>query len=187
MSTSTIDRDVILISVARVGPATKAMNISNWPVDSIPSTAKLAAGILPFFDEGDTILLSKEFLEECGTHFWVVFCGIRQNSESPSETACREANEETAGVLDISMRQVEEAEQRGYFIDYYDEKTDFFYRMYCVVLDTKPSIEKFIQSVDMEEDEWGYFPTKDVIHNTDGSLSGTDTKLYGISIRIEMP
>lgn len=164
------------------------MDFSDWH-PSAPTTAKLAAGLLLFFDGGRTVLLGKEFREKYSSHYWMEFGGNKEGNESPAETACREANEETAGVLDISVEQVREAEQGDRFVDYYNEKTGFFYRMYCVILDKKPAIEEFhhnaIGKRDVEKIDWCYFPTKDVIYNEEGSLPDTDVKLYStMCIRI---
>ena len=162
---------------------------STWPVGpnslmekQVPSTAQLASGLLLFFDEGRTILLGKEFRKRDSTYSWMEFGGKVEGTESPAETACREANEETAETLNISVQQVQQAEQDGHFIDYYNDKTNFFYRMYCVRLKKKPSTEEFSKNAvgksNVEKIEWCYFPSRDIIYNQDGSLPGTDVKLY---------
>lgn len=155
------------------------------------SRPKLCAGILPFFDNGKTILLGKEFRERDNNFAWMEFGGQHENNETLAETACRECNEETAGTLHITIEQVQSAERLGHYVDHYNEKTNNFYRMYCLKLDgEKPMIETFNENAKgkdhVEKTEWRYFETKDVIYNNDGILPNTDIKIYKTTcIRIE--
>lgn len=181
---STIERD------ACVTPKHMDVVTSTWPVCSNPS-AKLASGLLLFFDGGDTILLGKEFRERYGASFWMEFGGNREEGESPAETARREATEETAEVLNIPLERVLESERRGWFVDYYNGKTNYFYRMYCVLLDVKPDVSEFARCAvgkdHVEKAEWRYFGTRDVVYSEDGCLSGTGDKLYStLCVRLAM-
>ena len=62
--------------------------------------------------------------------------------ETLAETAYRESQEETAWMLDTTLNLIKKAEEKGHYVDFYNEKTNFFYRMYCV---------KMIQKVDIED------------------------------------
>ncbi len=143
---------------------------------------KLAAGILPFFDNGESVLLGKEFRERENNYVWMEFGGKQENNETLAETACREANEETAYTLNITLDKVLSAEQKGHYIDYYNEKTNVFYRKYCIKLSEKPDPEMFVlNSKDkdhVEKIEWKYFKASDVIFNHDGNILGTEERLY---------
>jgi len=153
--------------------------------------AQLAAGILPFFDNGKTILLGQEYRKRDNSYSWMEFGGKLENGETLAETACREANEETGGTLGVTIDQVLASEQNGHYIDRYNEKSNVFYRMYCVLFEgemiTPESFKlnsegkKHVGKVD-----WQYFDSKNVIYNLDGKLPGTEIPLYGtMQIRLK--
>lgn len=156
-----------------------------------PTTAKLAAGILPFFDGWKIILLGREFRERTNSYCWMEFGGKLEEGETLAETACREANEETAGTLGVTLEQVQLAEQNGHYVDHYNDKTNMFYRMYCVKFEgEKPALDSFKENAkhsnDVEKDEWGYFAASDVVYSEDGWLPGTEAKLYStMLVRLE--
>lgn len=133
---------------------------------------KLAAGVLVFFDDGNTILLGKEYRKRYNCYAWMEFGGNLDGNESLLDAACREANEETADVLNINIRQLQTAENKGHFIDFYNENTAVFYRMYCIKLEYKPDIQSFKQNSvgkkNVEKVEWKYFDTSDVLYNREG-------------------
>lgn len=143
-----------------------------------------ASGVLPFFDNGKTVLLGKEYRKTCNESVWMEFGGKPELSETPAETACREANEETAWSLNLRLDQVEEAEKNGHYVDYLNPGTGTFYRMYCVFLDEKIDLSVFHEnkkrnSEHVEKDDWGYFSTEDVIYGE--SLPIPDGKIYSTS------
>jgi len=155
----------------------------------------VAAGVLPLFKTKTGkihVLLGKEYRKRYDNYSWLEFGGKHESNETLAETACREANEETAGTLGITLEQVEEAETLGQFIDYYNPKTDVFYRMYFVYLtQAKPEPVLFrsnaIGKSNVEMIEWKYFNLDDVLNNVDGVLPDTDVKLYSTTaIRIAM-
>lgn len=172
---------------------------SVWPVGTqfsnenhIPSNAKLAAGVLLFFD-GKTILLGKEFRKNTDSYSWMEFGGKREGNETPAETAWREGNEETAQTLSIALtlESVKEADRKKEYIEYYNEKSNFFYRMYWIKLNFMPTSDSFVKNAlgkkDVEMVEWRYFPYKDVIYNQGGVLPGTNVPLYStFCIRLQM-
>lgn len=156
------------------------------------SAKTVAAGVLPLFDGGKTVLLGKEYRKRYDSYAWMEFGGKHEKDETVAQTACRECNEETADTLGITLQQVQEAEELGQFIDYHNPKTDVFYRMYFLYLtQSKPDTELFkINSVgksNVEMVEYKYFRTEDVLNNVDGVLPDTDVKLYATNcIRIAM-
>jgi 8-oxo-dGTP pyrophosphatase MutT (NUDIX family) len=151
--------------------------------------SQVAAGVLPFFDDGRTILLGQEYRERTNSYAWMEFGGKREEGESLAKTACREANEETACSLQLDLHQVELAESKGHYVDHYNENTGVFYRMYVVKLEKKPKLETFKINAktcnDVEKVEWQYFNTTDVISSCDGHLPGTDVPLYS-TMRIRL-
>jgi 8-oxo-dGTP pyrophosphatase MutT (NUDIX family) len=146
------------------------------------SYAHVAAGVLPFFHNGQSILLGKEYRKRYNSYAWMEFGGKREGNETLAETACREANEETAGTLHITLEQVQLAEKNGRYVDYHNPKTDVFYRMYCLDFDSAPDIEVFqtnaVGKSHVEMVEWRYFAAKDVLENENGVLPNTDVKIY---------
>jgi len=153
----------------------------------------IAAGVLPFFDDGSTILLGLEYRKVYNTYTWMEFGGKKEGDESLAETACREANEETAGTLGLTLEQVLQAERAEHYVDYYNEKSGVFYRMYCVRVGTKPTLAQFEENAKQRNNEhvekisWAYFKAFDVIYNKNGILPGTDAKVYSTSqIRLEL-
>ena len=152
----------------------------------------VAAGVLPLFDNGKTVLLGREYRKRYDGYFWMEFGGKHEVGETLAETACREANEETAQTLGITLTQVQEAEQLNQYVEYYNPKTSVFYRTYYVYLDQpKPCPKTFEENAigksHVEMVEWRYFNTTDVLNNKDGTLEGTDVKLYETNlIRIAM-
>ena len=162
--------------------------MSHHVTSEIPTDAKIAAGILPFFDNKNKILLGKEYRKRYDSYSWMEFGGKQEKGESLAEVACREANEETAGTLGVQLSQVEFAELNNHYIDYYNPDSKFFYRMYCVNLDTeKPSPETFLanskEKDHVEMVEWEYFNAQDVLSSSDGTLPGTDVKLYSTMLK----
>lgn len=148
-----------------------------------------AAGVLPFFDNGKTILLGKEYRKANDEYTWMEFGGKQELGEGLSYTAWREGNEETAFSLGLKLEQVEEAERNGHYVDYLNPKTQTFYRMYCVFLEEKVNLsviqENAKDSHKVEKIEWKYFNTVDVIYN--GYLPIPDGKIYSTAkIRYEM-
>lgn len=148
------------------------------------STPKLVcAGVLPFFDRNNMILLGSEYRKRQDSCFWMEFGGKQEKGETLAETAWREANEETADLLQITLEQVLAAERKGYYIDHYNEKTDTFYRMYCIQLSiAPPAPEAFTAAAvgksNVEKTEWRYFSSQSVIYNFGGVLPGTEITLY---------
>jgi 8-oxo-dGTP pyrophosphatase MutT (NUDIX family) len=143
----------------------------------------VCAGILPFFDNGKMVLLGKEFRKRNESYSWMEFGGKKENEETLAETACREANEETAQTIGITLEQVLIAEKDGHYIDYHNDKTNTFYRMYCIKIEgEKADIETFNINAknfkNVGKIEWQYFNSSDVIYNKDGNLPGTEVKLY---------
>jgi 8-oxo-dGTP pyrophosphatase MutT (NUDIX family) len=171
---------LILFCLAGCREASNAAE--EMPRQEIPPIAQMAAGVLPFFDDGKTILLGKEFRERYNSYAWMEFGGKQKKNESLAETACREGNEETAGTLNIPLQQVQQAEEDGHYLDHYNDKTGIFYRMYCLKFDQKPLPETFRENAKgknkVDKVDFGYFNASDVIWNQDGSLPGTDVKLY---------
>lgn len=155
------------------------------------AATQVAAGVLPFFNSGKTVLLGREFRERYNLHCWMEFGGKREDNESLAETACREANEETAQSLSITLQQVQQAEQKGHYLDHYNEKTGVFYRMYCLLLggyQVSPAVfqENAQHNENVEKMGWQYFPARDVIYSPDGSLPGVEDKLYNtMMVRLE--
>lgn len=128
-----------------------------------------AAGVLPFFDNGKTILLGKEYRKSIDKFVWNEFGGKREEGETLAYTAYREANEETANGLNVTLKQVEEAEKNGHYVDYLNPKTLNFYRMYCLFLNDKIDLS-IIQENKMKNNndniemvDWKYFNTLTVI------------------------
>jgi len=156
---------------------------------------QLAAGILPFFDNGKIILLGKEYRKRNNDYFWMEFGGKQEKNETLAETACRETNEETAQTLNITLQQVQLAEQNGHYVDHYNEKTNVFYRMYCLKFEEKPLLESFTENAlgkalegkdDVGKINWDYFNTNDVLYHSNGILPNTNVKLYStMQIRLE--
>jgi len=180
---------LILLCLAVCGKSANAAE--EMPRQEIPAAAQMAAGILPFFDNGKTILLGQEFRERYSSHAWMEFGGKQKQNETLAETACREGNEETAGTLRIPLQQVQKAEEDGHYVDHYNEKTNIFYRMYCLKIEgEKPILDAFRENAKGNEHvdkvDWQYFNASDVVWNQDGSLPGTDVKLYStMLIRLE--
>lgn len=142
----------------------------------------IAAGVLPFFDDGKTVLLGREYRKRYNCYNWMEFGGKHEHEETLAETACREANEETAQTLDIKLEQVQEAEILNHYVDYYNIQTGVYYRMYTVWLDMKPNPELFkvnaVGKSNVEMVEWKYFNIEDVFNSVDGTLPGTHDKIY---------
>lgn len=147
------------------------------------NSSKKAAGVLPFFNNGTgfDVLLGKEYRERFNAYRWLEFGGksdIKESGEleTLAETAVREANEETAGFLGVTLEKVLTAESRGEFIDYYNEKTNIFYRMYCIKFENKidlENIQKQVQRTTLENVEmvdWKYFNADNVIFSEDGTI-----------------
>ena len=82
-----------------------------------------ASGIIPFFDDGKTVLLGRDTRIEQG---WKGFGGKVLNGETLAETAWREGNRETCYVLNITLKRVQEAEKLGYYKDYYVKDLKIF-------------------------------------------------------------
>jgi 8-oxo-dGTP pyrophosphatase MutT (NUDIX family) len=149
------------------------------------------AGILPLFDNGNTVLLGKEFRPRYNDYFWMEFGGKQESGETLAQTACRECNEETAQVLAITLELVQKAEDDGWYVDHHNASTGMSYRMYVVnITGEKPQPATFKDSAvgkdHVEMEEWKYFNTTDVVNNEDGKLPGTDTKLYStMLVRLE--
>ena len=156
---------------------------------------QLAAGILPFFDNGKIILLGKEYRKRNSDYFWMEFGGKQEKNETLAEAACRETNEETAQTLNITLQQVQLAEQNGHYVDHYNKKTNVFYRMYCLKFEEKPLLESFTENAlgkalegkdDVGKINWDYFNTNDVLYHSNGILPNTNVKLYStMQIRLE--
>lgn len=147
----------------------------------------IAAGILPFYDDGKTICLGNEYRKAYNTYHWMEFGGKQEPGQTLAETAWREASEESAGTLNIALYEVEQAEVKGHYIDHFNEKSGVFYRMYCIkVSGPAPDPLTFkhnsVGKQSVEKVEWAYFDAKDVIYSPDGSLPGTDHKLYSTFI-----
>ena len=142
----------------------------------------IAAGILLFFDNNKTVLLGREFRKRYNTYAWMEFGGKHENGETLAETACREANEETAETLGITLDQVLEAEKKEMYVDYHNPKTDVFYRMYLVSIAHKPSLQSFADNAvgksHVEMVEWRYFNIIDVFSSIHGDLPCTNDKIY---------
>lgn len=169
----------------------EANGAEETPRQEVPTTAQMSAGILPFFDNGNTILLGKEFRENHSSYAWMEFGGKQKQGETLAETAWREFIEETAGTLNIPFLQVQEAEKDGHYVDHFNEKSGMFYRMYCLKIGgLRPSPETFIQNAhnfkSVGKIEWQYFEASDVVYNQEGNLPSTDVKLYStMLIRLE--
>jgi 8-oxo-dGTP pyrophosphatase MutT (NUDIX family) len=151
-----------------------------------PNTKVVAAGVLPFFNNRQTILLGKEYRKVFDRYNWMEFGGKREGNETLAEVACREANEETAGTLHITLDQVLEAERQDRYVDFHNPKSGVFYRMYCVdIAGELPTPEVFqanaVGAAHVEMVEWRYFPADAVLHNVDGCLPDTDIKIYDTS------
>ena len=143
------------------------------------------------FKDGKIILLGQEFRERTNSYAWMEFGGKLEQGETLAETAFRETNEETAQTLSITLKQVQLAEQNNHYVDHYNEKTNMFYRMYCVkIKGDLPLLETFRENAkhnnDVEKTDWQYFATSDVVFNKNGRLPGTDAKLYDtMCVRLE--
>jgi 8-oxo-dGTP pyrophosphatase MutT (NUDIX family) len=151
--------------------------------DFIPSSARWCAGVLPFFKEWTIILLGQEFRQNIEKSYWMEFGGKPEGDETLAETAFREFREETAQTVNITLDQIKYAEQTGHYVDHYNNKTNFAYRMYCVKInDDMPDIETFKENAKHCENvnklDWKYFVTSDVVFSENGSLPETDHKLY---------
>ena len=133
-------------------------------------SAKYAAGVLPFF--GDEVLLGLEYRKRQGTYVWIDFSGKGDPEETFAETASRECYEETAGLLNIPISKITSAEKAGHFVDHTDPETGFFYRIYCIKLNEKISVEEFRNLG--EKIEIKYFKIKDVLMQTDRSIYGAE-------------
>lgn len=160
------------------------------PRQEILATAQLAAGVLPFFDNGRTILLGQEYRKRDSSYAWMEFGGKQEKNETLAETACREANEETAQTLRITLQQVQLAEQDVHYVDHYNEKTNIFYRMYCLKFEgEKPILETFRENAKgnehVEKIEWHYFDTFDFVNNRNGILPETEVQIYN-TMRIRL-
>lgn len=151
--------------------------------------ASFAAGILPLFDGGKTVLLGKEYRERYNDYFWMEFGGKKELGETLAQTAHREFLEETAETIPLPFSVVESADVKGLFVDFYNEKTNFFYRMYCVLVEgEKPDPSTFLENAkgksDVEMEEYRYFPISELLC---GTLLGTEYKIYPTSqTRIEL-
>jgi 8-oxo-dGTP pyrophosphatase MutT (NUDIX family) len=171
---------LILLCLAVCRGASNAAE--EMPSQEVPANAQMAAGILPFFDNGNTILLGQEFRERYNSYAWMEFGGKQKKNESLVEAAWREGNEETAETLQITLQQVQQAEEDGRYVDHYNDKTGIFYRMYCLKFEEKPLPEVFRENAKgknkVDKVDWQYFNASDVIWNQDGSLPGTEHKLY---------
>lgn len=126
-----------------------------------------------FFDNGKTVLLGQEHRKRYNKYTWMEFGGNPEANESLAETACREANEETAYTLGITIEQVLSAESKGHYIDYHNEATGIFYHMRCLILQgEKPNCDIFKVNSEgknnVEKVNWKYFNASDIIHNRDG-------------------
>jgi ADP-ribose pyrophosphatase YjhB (NUDIX family) len=137
--------------------------------NDIPSDCSgYGAGVLPFFSNGQEILLGKEFRKKSNNFVWNEPGGKLDEGETFARAAYREANEETANGLNITLEQVEEAEQKGHYVDYLNPESNFFYRMYCVFFDEKRDLSIMEEnrkknSEKVEMIEWKYFKTITVI------------------------
>lgn len=145
----------------------------------------VSAGILCLFNGGKTVLLGKEFRYKLDRYCYSEFGGKQEIGETLYETAFRECMEETGFSLDLKIEQVQEAENSGKYIDYINEKSGVFYRMYYVYLDGKPLVEEIKKNKDSQPKgqyeemvEFKYFNTRAVIDNYDGRLPGTNIKLF---------
>ncbi len=187
--TRTIGLILIFCAVFPVDAANAMEKMLNQEQPLTPPT-KMAAGVLPFFDDGRTVLLGKEYRERYKSFAWMEFGGNKEQNETLAQTAHREANEETAQTLErfITLAHVEEAEANGHYVDHLNPATGVFYRMYCLKIQAeKPSIEAFHDNVkklsnntDVNKSDWQYFETDVImdIHNHNGNLPGTDAPLY---------
>lgn len=141
-----------------------------------------AAGILPFFDDGKLVLLGQEFRKRNNSYYWMEFGGKLEPNETLAQTAHREFNEETAQSFHITLEQVELADQKGYFVDHFNEKTGVYYRMYCLNINgDKPSIDTIYRNSKGKSDvgkiAWQYFETSKVLKNQNGIFSESDVPL----------
>lgn len=151
---------------------------------------KMSAGVLPFFDDGRTVLLGKEFRKRYNAFAWMEFGGNQEGDETFAQIAQREANEETADTLaqQITLEHVVEAERNNHYVEYLNPETNMHYRMYCLkVQGEKPSLELFKENAkkpelieNINKSEWQYFDTSAVMASLgkDDLLVGTDTPLY---------
>ena len=146
---------------------------------------RYAAGVLPFFDEGRTILLGKEYRAWSNEFCWGDFGGKLEQNETLAECALREAIEETAGTLNITISQIIDAESRGHYVDMFHKNSGLMYRMYCILFEgEKPDIAQFKKNAEIqngahtEKIEWKYFNTRAVIYNRNGHIPTTKVKLY---------
>lgn len=129
------------------------------------------------------MLLGLEYRRRYNTHYWTGFGGKKEGDETLAETACREANEETAGVLGVTISQIMDAESNGHYIEHLNTSTNTFYRMYCLRVSGDGPVptlfkESAIGKDHVEKIEWKYFATSDVVNNVEGILPGTDYKIY---------
>lgn len=149
---------------------------------SLPIAKTVAAGVLPFFDNRQTVLLGREYRSFLNTYTWMEFGGKREGDENLAETACREGNEETAGTLNITLEQVLDAEALGNYIDFLNPKSSVFYRMYCLDFPTKPDPELFTTNAALAAHvgmvEWRYFAAADILSNQGGTIPGSEFKVY---------
>lgn len=107
--------------------------------------------------------------------------------ESFVEAARREAHEESNDILNIPLETLEKAERLGDYVDYYNQQSGMFYRMYCVLLEKVLDVSGFTaDKAHVEKHKLVYWPTKDVIHNNTWTLSD-GTEIYPTStIRYSM-
>lgn len=150
---------------------------------NIPEGAKPASGVLPLFDQGKTVLLGKEFRSKMNTSFWNGMGGKVEEGETFAEAALRETLEETAYTLKITLEQVLESERKGHFVDFHNPKSNFYFRMYVVIItsekiDPKVFLENSIGKDKVEMVEWRYFNTSDLMSSMGGSLPDTEFKIY---------
>jgi 8-oxo-dGTP pyrophosphatase MutT (NUDIX family) len=179
---------LFFLAVCWMGAVSAAEEMSHQ--EPVRDPKKTAAGVLPFFDDGKTILLGQEFRERYSSYAWMEFGGKQEENETLAETAWREGNEETAETLNISLHQVQKAEKDGHYVDHLNEKTGIFYRMYCLKFEEKPLPEVFRENAKgndhVDKIDWQYFNASDVIWNQDGSLPGTEVNLYStMLVRLE--
>jgi 8-oxo-dGTP pyrophosphatase MutT (NUDIX family) len=158
---------------------------------TVPQGAKMAAGILPFFNNWSTVLLGREYRERTNGYYWMEFGGKVEKGETLAQTAAREACEETSWQLRVPIEELEQAEKDGHYVDHYNDKTNMFYRMYCIniegdLLDLQTFRDNVDPSVKVEKVDWKYFPSRDVIFTSDTSLPGTEFTLYDtMSVRLQ--
>lgn len=166
------------------------------------SVTKYAAGVLPFFgSKGNKyVLLGLEFRDNLNEHFWMGFGGGQEGEETSVETACREFNEETAGVFQLPIEVVQKAHDEGRYVQYYNPKSHCSYTMYCIdfgeqMPETSVIADKAARLKEegcesfghVEKVEWKYFPAREVIYNMKGTLPGETHRIYGTErIRLDL-